>query len=202
MKNKEFYKDKIVEIVMRGSGVAKTNNKIVACIDITCEKCDWFCEHGCQIDMIKEWGEKEYVEGKDNPFELQSGDVFYCVDHDGKVEPTYFQANSNSDILTVKFGNACKDEEYMKQRAKEIRLYNLLSNFAYEVNEGWEPDWESAYQNKWYIYQSHSSHGWGVTSYNQIQCMNEVYFKTEELAQKAIEEIIIPFERGDKDDTN
>lgn len=196
MKNKEFYKDKIVEIVMRGSGVAKTNNKIVACIDITCEKCDWFCEHGCQTDMIKEWGEEEYVEGKDNPFELQRGDIYYLIDYDGSIESSNFNDKSKFAINTVKFGNACKDESYMKKRAKEIRLYNLLSNFAYQVNEGWEPNWEeNVNQNKWCIYKSHSSHSWGATSYKQIQCMNEVYFKTEELARRAIQEIIIPFEK-------
>ena len=82
----------------------------------------------------------------------------------------------------------------MERRAKEIRLYNLLSNFAYQVNDGWEPDWESKYQNKWYIYKMYSQE-WAVTWHNQIQCVNEVYFKTEELARRAIEEIIIPFEK-------
>lgn len=82
----------------------------------------------------------------------------------------------------------------MEKRAREIRLYNLLSNFAHQVNEGWEPDWENTCQDKWYIYKSHSLHGWRVVSYNRIQWANEVCFKTEELAQRAICEIILPFE--------
>lgn len=63
------------------------------------------------------------------------------------------------------------------------------------MNEGWKPDWSDAYQNKWFVYRAHQSHRWVVTYYNQAQCMNDVYFKAEELAQRAIQEIIIPFEK-------
>lgn len=119
--------------------------------------------------------------------------MFYFVDCDGRVQSDVYSGEPQM----IEFGNACKDETYMKRRVQEIKLYNLLSNFAYKVNEGWEPDWTDFNEEKWYIYLSHSSHSWDVASCNQVQCTNEVYLKTDELAQKAIEEIIIPFERGE-----
>ena len=195
MKNKEFYNDKLIEIALSGNQLAKVNNKLTTCTSIACSDCDWNDLELICSEMRSIWGEEEYIEPKDNPFELQPGDIFYCVDHDGEIERTYFQDNSNSDIRAVKFGNACKDEEYMQKRAKEIHLYNLLSNFAYEVNEGWEPDWSDADQNKWFVYRAHQSHRWEVTYYNQAQCMNVVYFKTKELAERAIEEVIVPYEK-------
>lgn len=197
MKNKEFYNDKLIEIVVSGNQLAKVNNKLTTCTSIACSDCDWNDLELICSEMRSIWGEEEYIEPKDNPFELKPCDVYYCVNYEGSVVFDTFFDKSGYHEEVVKFGNACKSKEYMKRRAREIRLYNLLSNFAYQVNEGWEPDWESEYQNKWYIYQSHSSHGWSVSSYHRIQCMNMVYFKTEELARKAIEEIIIPFERGE-----
>ena len=201
MKNKEFYQREIAEIAITESHLALSKGKPVSCDEISCRQCDLCIDaHSDSVscmERFRKWAEEECVELKDNPFELQPGNIFYSIDYDGGVRWFHFDNKSGYDRQARKFGNACKDEEYMQQRAKEIRLYNLLSNFAYEVNEGWEPDWESTYQNKWYIYQSHQSHGWGVASYNQIQCMNEVYFKTKELAERAIEEVILPFERGE-----
>lgn len=197
MKNKEFYKDQLAEIAAQGSIVAKINNEIVACNTTYCEDCDWWDVPSDCVNKIKEWAEEEYVEPKDNPFELQPGDIFYCVDHDGEIERTYFQANSNSDIRTVKFGNACKDGEYMQKRAEEIRLYNLLSNFAYEVNEGWEPDWDDDLESKWFIWFNSHRVAWETIFITTMHSPVDVYFKTKELAQKAIEKVIVPFKKGE-----
>lgn len=195
MKNKEFYNDKLIEIALSGNQLAKVNNKLTTCTSIACSDCDWNDLELICSEMRSIWGEEEYIEPKANPFELQPGDIFYCVDHDGEVERTYFQANSNFDIRMVKFGNACKDESYMEKRAREIRLYNLLSNFAYQVNEGWEPDWDDKNENKWFA-QFNFLNQWQPAFLNLMRYPNMVYFKTKELAQRAIDEIVIPFERG------
>ena len=194
MKNKEFYKDEIVEIAIQGSGIAKVNNKIVSCNAIACEVCDWFCAGGCQEDMIEEWAEEECVELKDNPFELQQGDTFYSIDYDGGDRWFHFDNKSGYDRQARKFGNVCKDEEYMQKRAKEIRLYNLLSNFAYEVNDGWEPDWDDENEDKWFA-RFNFLDQWQPAFINLMRYPNMVYFKTRELAQRAIEEVIVPYEK-------
>lgn len=190
MKNKEFYKDQLIEIALQYGRIAKVNNQLVPCNTTPCYTCDWYQEGGLCLDKIQKWANEEF---NNNLFDFDLSDKYYFVNADGNV-------TSNKDFYfdfdrgVIKFGNACKYKGYMERRAKEIRLYNLLSNFAYQVNDGWEPDWESKYQNKWYIYKMYSQE-WAVTWHNQIQCVNEVYFKTEELARRAIEEVIIPFEK-------
>lgn len=137
------------------------------------------------------------MKNKDNPFEFRSGDSYYLVDYDGAVERSYFRYNSEYDNRTLRFGNACKDESYMKKRAKEIRLYNLLSNFAYQVNEGWEPDWENPLERKYYIFYDYEAHKCRIYSNNSWQLLNVIYFKSKELAQRAVDEVVVPFEKGE-----
>lgn len=195
MKNKEFYKEDIFNIAIQGYGIALIEGKPVACKGTLCCDCAWsFLNNNDCFDGLRKWAEEEYIEPKDNPFILRPNDVYYCVDCDGRIECAYFHDQSEFDKCTVKFGNACKDEEYMNKRAKEIRLYNLLSNFAYQVNEGWEPDWNSETKYQWYIYYDTKRNAWDVKF--EVTCMNlnTVYFKSKELAERAINEVIIPFE--------
>lgn len=196
MKNKEFYKDQLAEIAAQGSIVAKINNEIVACNTTHCQDCDWRDVPGDCVNKIKEWAEEEHVKLKYNPFEVQSGNIFYFVDYDGCVRWANFNNKSEYDKQAHKFGNACKDEEYMKKRAKEIHLYNLLSNFAYQVNEGWIPNWDDDLESKWFIWFNSRRVAWETIFITTIHSPVDVYFKTKELAQRAIDEIIIPFEKG------
>lgn len=202
MKNKEFYQREIAEIAITENHLALSKGKPVSCDEISCRQCDLCIDtHSDSVscmERFRKWAEEEHVKLKYNPFEVQSGNIFYFVDYDGCVRWGNFSNKSKYNKRARKFGNACRDEDYMKKRAREIHLYNLLSNFAYQVNEGWEPDWSDAYQNKWYVYRAHQSHSWGVAYYNQAQCVNDVYFKTKELAQRAINEVIIPFEKNIK----
>lgn len=82
----------------------------------------------------------------------------------------------------------------MERRAKEIRLYNLLSNFAYQVNEGWEPNWDDENEDKWFA-RFNFLNQWQPAFINLMRYPNMVYFKTKELTQRAIEEVIVPYEK-------
>lgn len=69
------------------------------------------------------------------------------------------------------------------------QLYNLLSNFAHDVNEGWEPDWENPLERKYYKCRIYLNNSW--------QFLNVIYFKSKELAQRAVDEVVVPFEKGE-----
>lgn len=194
MKNKEF----LVDMAVSGERVAKVGNELVSCYAVSCNDCEGDASSLDCGKLRSMWAEEEYVEPENNPFDIKPKDVFYYVDYDGNVEHSYFRANSTFDIQTLKFGNACRDEDYMKKRAKEIRLYNLLSNFAYEVNEGWEPDWDDENEDKW-LARFNFFNQWQPAFINLMRYTNMVYFKTKELAQKAIDEIIIPFEKENQE---
>ena len=133
---------------------------------------------------------KRWWEG--TKFDVKEDEWHYYIDNDGEVEKC-------CKITAEKrlFGNACTDREYMERRAKEIELYNLLSNFAEVVNEGWQPDWKYEEEVKYHILRNHKNGIWGISVACWAGSLNGVYFKTEELAQRAIDEIVLPFERGE-----
>lgn len=61
MKNKEKFKDEIINIVCNGGNFAVDKEKYtpIPCIKIACTSC-LFYDDGCRIGKIKEWAEKEY----------------------------------------------------------------------------------------------------------------------------------------------
>ena len=194
MKNKELYNDKLVAMAISGNCIAKVDGRLTTCESTACKDCDW---HNLELvcsEMRSIWADEEY---KEDSFSLEPYDLYYFVDCDGCVKSDVYSSKSKYDRQTIEFGNACKDEDYIQRRAREIRLYNLLSNFAHQVNDGWEPDWDNLDEEKWYVYRSHSLHRWAINCCGRTQRVNEVYFRTKKLTQRAVEEIIIPFERGE-----
>lgn len=192
MTNKEFYKDKLLDMFIEYNGIGLHHGNLVLCRSIDCKDCDWYKQEDFDCDeRFHEWLNKEY-EPPASVFAPQIGEDYYWIDNEYRVRCSLF-AYDSVDRKFQENGNACTDRKYMEKRARDIKLYNLLSNFAYQVNEGWEPDWESEDQNKWYVYWVHQSHSWEVAYYNRGQSVNEVYFKTKELAERAINEVIIPY---------
>lgn len=189
MKNKEFYNDKLVSIAISGNNVAKVDNRLTTCESTACEDCDWY--HDAELvcsEMRSIWADKEYTE---DVFGIEPYDLFYFVDCDGRVQSDVYSGKSKYDSQSVEFGNACKDEAYMKKS----KLYNLLSNFAHQVNEGWEPDWNDANEGKWFAWFNFVTQ-WQPAFINSMRFPNMVYFKSRELTRRAIDEVIVPFERG------
>lgn len=94
-------------------------------------------------------------------------------------------------------GNICyfycadKEQYYIDPRygtsekqIKKIFAINKLLNVAKFLNQGWTPDWSSSTEFKYFLHI--------VSNKVQICCMNtynvaSAYFKTDELAKKAIE---------------
>ena len=61
MKNREKFKDEIIDIVCNGGNLAvdKEKNTPIPCIKIACNSC-LFYDVGCRVGKLKEWAEKEY----------------------------------------------------------------------------------------------------------------------------------------------
>ena len=124
---------------------------------------------------------------------LEKGDLFYTVLDTGQILYMPFD-DSEWDRRLIAFGNASQDREYIEQRARDLKLYNLLSNFAYQVNKGWKADMSN---EKWYIW---FGDGWRVDFVTNTFHLNEVYFCSESAARQAIDEVIIPFMQKEVND--
>jgi len=71
-----------------------------------------------------------------------------------------------------------------KEQLESILALNKLCNVAKYLNEGWLPDFADGKTNKWRIY---INYGKLETSNNQTVSEGTVYFKSSDLARKAIE---------------
>lgn len=81
------------------------------------------------------------------------------------------------------------------EKEKEVKLYILLSDFAFEVNNGWKPKDDDVDEIKWAIYYSSIERKYKPLG-QIIAKTPGVYFKTKDLALRAINEIVIPFKEG------
>ena len=147
------------------------------------DRCDnRSCEQG-----IAEWLEQEAE--KPSIFEPRKGDIYYYIDDGGRVIDSVY-----ADIGLKAIGNVCTDKSVMERKAHDLKLWSLLWNFAEENND--EMDWDDADEWKYYIYFNHKLKEWKNNPTFQFE--NETpHFSSESLAKRAIEEIVLPWERGE-----
>lgn len=72
------------------------------------------------------------------------------------------------------------------RQLQQLLALNKLMNVAKYLNGDWEPDWNDRHQHKWFIFYDHQLSGLYL-AIHYTQRFASVYFKSEELALKAIE---------------
>lgn len=101
----------------------------------------------------------------------------------------YSSPNRDTDIHHVNIGNIdfvnfplnCSS----KKQVDKLFAINKLMNIARYLNEYWKPNWEDYKQPKYYF--AISNDNTLIITFNLICNCSLVYFKSEELAKKAIE---------------
>jgi hypothetical protein len=78
--------------------------------------------------------------------------------------------------------NNCTSEK----QAKKLLAINQLMNVAKYLNGDWKPDWDNDTAFKYTIVYNADKGNLEIKTYTFI-CVNAIYFKTKELAQRAIE---------------
>lgn len=78
----------------------------------------------------------------------------------------------------------CKNNATSKKQLEKLLAINMLMNVAKYLNDGWQPNWNDIKEDKYHI----TIRDYGI----QIHCgavwnNSIVYFKSEKLANKAIE---------------
>lgn len=60
MKNKEYWKDRIIEIALDDVGIALKDGVPMPCFSLPCEECDFCMDRECKAGyMLRKWGEEE-----------------------------------------------------------------------------------------------------------------------------------------------
>lgn len=148
--------------------------------------------------IAKEAGIEFTVEEKHSDYNFKQGDEYYYIDSMGLILQGRWK-DTNGDRLGFSFGNVYRTREEAEKACLSIKIHNRLRMFAEEVNEGWKPDWTSHDELKWHCAYDEFSAYWITVGDCYTYRLNQVYFRTEELAQRAIDEVIIPyFKKTDK----
>lgn len=71
-----------------------------------------------------------------------------------------------------------------ENQCKQLLALNMLHNVAYYLNEGWVPDWSNYYQDKYCIILDNGDID--TIERKSLRYMGTPYFKSKELAQRAI----------------
>ena len=147
--------------------------------------------NGKKAELTKEQLEKLGIEVKDDPFEkVKRNEVFYYASSSGQVHSQKEEYGTGS-ISLFSSGNYCKDEKIMKQRALHETLNRLLWRFSMQ-NGGDKIDWNNNDDFKWVVYYDYEKNRF-ETDIDFVCKHPEPYFISEEIAERAIDEIIKPF---------
>lgn len=153
---------------------------------------------GVTIELTEEQVEKLKVElgvKKKSPFErVKHREYYYMIRSDGEISKTN-ESSSGCGAKWHKVANYCTDKELLTKRTKEEVLNRLLWRFSME-NDGDKIDWEKDKQLKYFIYFDKYAERYKVGFVIYLKSVGNIYFYSEEIAQRAIDEIIIPFNEG------
>ena len=149
--------------------------------------------NGKRVDLTEEQLKALGIVTKKNPFERvnpDSDDKYYHIRVSGDVAG-YRDVNDDADRLLYEASNYFNDKSFAEQVALHQLLYRKLLKFAYDNgfedtaewnggNEHWAIRYNS-YRNEFRLY------------YQDGYKAHEVYFSSEEGAERAIKEIVRPF---------
>ena len=98
----------------------------------------------------------------------------------------HYYIDGDGGIMGTSIGWSCPNTAPTKHQLERLLALNKLMNVAHYLNNGWEPDWNNNEQEKFYIYYSNVNKTIKI-EYNSVCNSGEVYFKSIELAEQAIE---------------
>ena len=148
------------------------------------------------IEQMKALG--IYEEPKKSSFDrVEKKQSYYYITNCGHVYETT-DYSFESDNTRHDIANYCTDKEILQQRVLHETLNRLLWRFSME-NDGDKIDWKDNYSEKYVILSDNKDKCFKVQCYHFTKSIGSIYFATEKIAQRAIDEIIIPFMKENPD---
>ena len=147
------------------------------------------------LELTKEQYEKikdQLGLGKEiSPFDrVEHGGNYYFIGNSGEICDVFDDTNFAPKRYNI--ANYSTDKELMQQRAYSETLNRLLWRFSM-MNGGSEIDWDNKNQTKYSIYYNFDCNMWSTNYFLHTAKYFEPYFISEEVAERAIDEIIKPF---------
>lgn len=101
--------------------------------------------------------------------------MHYYTDSGGLITP----------ICNAEYNYHCKNNATSKKQIEKLLAINMLINVAKCINGDWQPNWNNDEEGKYYIQIENVSKDLNIDCTSLFNS-SVVYFKSEELAQKAI----------------
>lgn len=98
----------------------------------------------------------------------------------------HYYIDEDGSIIKSHIGWQCPNVAPTEHQLQRLLALNKLMNVAHYLNDGWKPNWNNIEQEKFYIYYSNVDKIIKI-EYNSVCNSGEVYFKSIELAEQAIE---------------
>ena len=127
-----------------------------------------------------------------NPFDVTDGEEVFYINVLGGVCSVIMDYNSVVDWKKLEKGKYCIDEKLMEQKALRQNLNDLLWKFTNE-NDWREEVWEDLDICKYHIFYDFKDKRFRITYNFRNKIQGTTYFISEEIAQRAIDEIVKPY---------
>lgn len=117
-----------------------------------------------------------------------SGEVYYCVSNDGKVD---WNTDECGDSSTARYdlGNYFQTTQEAEKVAEKIKIYTKLKDLALRLNKGEEIDWKNKGQLKYYICFDNENNKLRYSYYYNCHDIGQIYCLDENFLDIAIKEI-------------
>ena len=148
--------------------------------------------NGKRVDLTDEQIEKLglKVEKKDY-FKREINQKYYYIAAKGDVEPSK-DDNLQVDNKCYNTANYCTDKTLLQQRAYHETLSRLLWRFSMQ-NDGDKIDWSNSNQTKYVISRNCVTNNFEIESFYNWKINGLTYFHSYTIAQRALDEIVLPF---------
>ena len=151
-------------------------------------------------ELLKEYDEKAKILRDEFISKLEDDKKEFEVELPNKYDTLYFIDDISSEVYMTGFSTSKNEiarylrgyffetKEEAEQHLKECKLLFKIHQYAKEKNEGWEPDWESIFQEKYYIFYDYYRKELCTSFNNSTGAINKLpYFKTRKIAQECID---------------
>lgn len=149
---------------------------------------------GKEVKLTDKQIEALGLKGEVKSFERIEGGTYYYMYLTGEVLQDT-ECLFHRDYLLYLSGNRCNNKALMTKIAKETVLTNLLRRFS--IENGWSDDLWDKESKKWFIVYDHANCKWMISYGFYCEDIGVIHFVSEEIAKRALNEIVLPFNRGE-----